>query len=182
MFRRILPMALHRTSDPEGIVTLVNQPPAKYKPTKWFKNEMVRPTMFWPVVELDQEYNIDYYSYNPRKAQYWLRYCPSGHAIVLHIYYREPLRLEVWKDDVRMPGQFVLPTIESAGGANYYSDESRRISFTLPCSPDSAEATKFEVLQLPVVRVTIRLEMTVEQFYDQVEDFMQVMAAVLKVS
>eukprot|EP01065_Artemidia_motanka_P053535 TRINITY_DN9958_c0_g1_i4.p1 TRINITY_DN9958_c0_g1~~TRINITY_DN9958_c0_g1_i4.p1 ORF type:complete len:3881 (+),score=1049.38 TRINITY_DN9958_c0_g1_i4:67-11709(+) len=172
--RRIYPLRVHKTNDPIGAVDaspsrseyfLVNQPPDKYKQTEWpsFK----RPSWFWSVVETNKTYRIDFGDLPPKRTYWHLEHCTAKEKVVLNIFYPEPLRIQVWLDPNdnetgRTPTRPTPVTLVDDHSANHYIEGVPRLmQVVMECGKG------FEIHQLMLVRVAMRLDLTIEEFYDE---------------
>eukprot|EP01062_Namystynia_karyoxenos_P055446 TRINITY_DN4628_c0_g1_i4.p1 TRINITY_DN4628_c0_g1~~TRINITY_DN4628_c0_g1_i4.p1 ORF type:complete len:3892 (+),score=1173.80 TRINITY_DN4628_c0_g1_i4:73-11676(+) len=178
--RRIYPLRIEKTDAPIGAVDrslnrattyLVNQPPDKYKETEWpsFK----RPSYFWGTLELNKHYRIDFGDLPPKRTRWELMHCTDRTAkVLLHIFYPEPLRLQVWLDPDnnetgRTPASEVPVTLDDQNSENYFfgnatnGQSPRLMQVVVQCRRG------FEIHQMLQVRVAMRLDMTVEEFYDE---------------
>ena len=163
--RRIYPLRVQNLNASGQPFYLVNQPPDKYMETEWpsFK----RSPYFWAVTETNVNYRIDFGDLPPRRSSWELRNCASGQKVLLSIHYREPLRIQVWRDPSnnetgRAISSETPVTLSNSHAENYFwGSETRIIDVVMQCGKG------FEIHQLLEVRVAMRLDMTIEEFYDK---------------
>eukprot|EP01062_Namystynia_karyoxenos_P055443 TRINITY_DN4628_c0_g1_i1.p1 TRINITY_DN4628_c0_g1~~TRINITY_DN4628_c0_g1_i1.p1 ORF type:complete len:4446 (+),score=1210.10 TRINITY_DN4628_c0_g1_i1:73-13338(+) len=166
--RRIYPLRVQKKNEsgvlPDYPFYLVNQPPDKYKETEWpsFK----RPSWFWYIVELQKHYRIDFGDLPPRETYWELRDCPSSsEKVLISIFFPEKYRTEVWLDPDnnetgRTPSSSAMVNVSMDHSANYWDNANRMLHVVVQCGKG------FLIKQVLLVKVAMRLEMTVEEFFD----------------
>ena len=143
----------------------INQPPDLYKETEWPK--FAREPWFWAVVEENKTMRISFGDLPPRRTAWELQNCNRGEKVLLRIYYPEPLRIQVWLDPEnnetgRTPTSEAPIDINADHSQNYFEDgETRIMNIVMQCGKG------FEIHQLMVVRVQMRLDITMEEFDEQ---------------
>eukprot|EP01065_Artemidia_motanka_P011113 TRINITY_DN1597_c1_g1_i1.p1 TRINITY_DN1597_c1_g1~~TRINITY_DN1597_c1_g1_i1.p1 ORF type:complete len:4659 (+),score=1172.05 TRINITY_DN1597_c1_g1_i1:71-14047(+) len=164
--RRIYPLRVQKTSVDQHPFYLVNQPPDKYMESEWpsFK----RPSYFWAILETSHSYRIDFGDLPPRKTYWELKHCISAdEKVLLQIHFPEKYRLQVWLDPEnnetgRTPPRSSMISVTDQHSWNFYEGNATRILHTvMQCGKG------FTIRQILQIQVAMRLEMTVEQFYDQ---------------
>mmetsp|Transcript_147118 Transcript_147118/g.256944 ORF Transcript_147118/g.256944 Transcript_147118/m.256944 type:complete len:1181 (-) Transcript_147118:14-3556(-) len=152
----------------------VNNPPDGQHPTEW--PDFMRAPWFWPTLEVGATYEMDFGDYGPRKTYFHLRHCPAGGRITLGVWYQEMYTVQVWVGDTKVDTSETMPTPASSYGHNHYVMDTRRIWFTLEC--DAAQPVR--IIQLPDIKVAVRLEVDVNTFYESVAtSFIQNLALIL---
>eukprot|EP00756_Hemistasia_phaeocysticola_P017665 Hpha_TRINITY_DN15550_c6_g9::TRINITY_DN15550_c6_g9_i1::g.104534::m.104534 len=181
--RRIYPLRIERLNHTgEGKpFFLVNQPPDKYMPSEW--PGFSRPSWFWAVMEANRTYKVNFGDLPPRTTYWEYNHCVKNQdKVILSIHYPEPYRLEVWLDPEnnetgRTPSSSEMVTMDQAHTTNFYEEgaAARLLHVVVQCGQG------FTVRQVLNVRVAMRLEMTVAEFFDQTttEEFANNLATIL---
>ncbi|KAJ9465077.1 hypothetical protein DIPPA_26072 [Diplonema papillatum] len=166
--RRVYPLRVQYLDVSGTPFYQVNQPPDKYKETEWpsFK----RPSWFWAVIETQHRVRIDFGDLPPRRTQWEFNHCMANEKVLLSVHYPEPLRIQVWLDPDnnetgRTVGSEAMVAYTMSHSSNYFEEstddnQQRAIHVVMQCG------NGLEIHQLLEVRVAMRLDMSIEEFYD----------------
>lgn len=125
-----------------------------------------RLSTFWTYVPVGDTVKIDFTGTPPSMLRVWTPYMPEGSQIAFEINYFEPLRRFMWTPDLRrmVPADTPVGLETAAGvapGRAYHWDQNATKFYARAVGPGH-----FEVRTERVVEVTMRLALSVDDFYD----------------
>lgn len=120
-----------------------------------------RLSTFWTYVPTGSSVKISFTGTPPRMLRVWMPYAAAGAATAVEIDYFEPYRRFMWT-----PGQLRLspldapPTVADSNGTSYFWDQSTTTFYAKMVGPGN-----FEVRTERVIQVSVRLAVSVDEFY-----------------
>jgi hypothetical protein len=156
--RRVAPFAV--TNMKTNLTTYMNNP----MDHAWHLDytSQKRLSSFWPLVEVNTNYKLQFTSTNPTLMRFYLLNAPSDQSVLVTIKYTNPNKLVVYSDDGKFveSSTSVIPELSARNGANLYEYKKRLLHFIVRGS------RYVEINQIPVVQVQIRLDVALEDFFE----------------